>query len=206
MTNTIKFIKAERKSLTEVEVTYNSDIFGEFTVTWSSVDAATGKIVMNNFYLTDSVSAQSEEAAKTIKEAITDGESDENVNLALYIAIRDTFDSLDCQDFEINYDNFEITHIQFFDHTRDDFDDNGDIVTIKSYSANIIINDLFVMQPSDLDGYFKIADSDLVYWGDERNQIWAKNNLDSWDLLQAIEKKGFEDSFKWLEENADEII
>lgn len=202
----IQFIKAERKSLTEVSVTYSSDILGEFTVCWSSVDAATGKIMMNNFYLTDSVEAQSEEAVEIIKQAIAEGESDENENIDLYLAVRDTFDSKDCENFEINYDDFEITHIQFFDHTHDDFDDNGNIVTVKKYSANIIINDLFVMQPADLGGNFQIADSNLVYWSDERNQIWAKNNLDSWSVLQAIENKGFEDSFEWLKENADEII
>ncbi len=97
---------------------------------------------------------------------------------------------------------YNITDIQLFDYAVD----NGDGEMIYSYSANVVINDTFIVQvhgdknESTIDG---ICHSTDCYWNTEENQDKAYEDEISDIVVEAIEKDGFENNIWWLEENSE---
>ncbi len=66
------------------------------------------------------------------------------------------------------------------------------------YSANIVINDDFIITCSGNDD-----ESDYHFpHNDEDNQMTAYNNLDLDDIVREIETDGFENNIGYLEDNS----
>lgn len=99
---------------------------------------------------------------------------------------------------------FKITHIQLF-HFKGNYQINeaGDYELEYSYSANLIINDTFVVQAWGIQnecGFDGVADPDDVFWKSEALQLDAYKNIDNDDLENKLESDGFENNGGWLED------
>jgi len=109
-----------------------------------------------------------------------------------------------------NMSKYQITEIQLFDYAyHRQTTEDGDFEVIYSYSANLIINDEFVVQvSSDLNEatFHGVASSDDVYWNNEKNQDNAFESIDNDELKQALSESGFENNIAWLEENTSNVI
>lgn len=105
----IKFLSAKRSSLTSVEATYSLD-GTEFTVEWSSVDGATGKI--SYYDLQINTKSSNEDLAIRVDDAMREGETDDNPDLDLYLTVRDFFDARNCADYDTPA--FEIIDVEEF--------------------------------------------------------------------------------------------
>jgi len=105
---------------------------------------------------------------------------------------------------------YEITHIQLFDYAEQrQIDDDGNHEVVYSYSANIIVNDKFVVQVwgnKDECGFDGVVDSNDAFWNSENNQDAAFENVDNEELEKCLEANGFENNIGWLEDNADEVM
>ena len=100
---------------------------------------------------------------------------------------------------------YSVTNIQFFDFTKTVLDNNEQEVEEVSYSANITINDTFIVQVA---GSLEEAEALTIphpslgtYWNNEADQMKAYEDLDSSDIERAIESEGFENNFHYLSEN-----
>lgn len=106
--------------------------------------------------------------------------------------------------------NFKITHIQLFDYaTPRQTSEDGDFEMVYSYSANLIINNEFVVQISgDLNEctFDGVCDSNDAYWNSAEAQDKALDTVDNSELLAALEADGFENNIGWLEDHADDVI
>lgn len=103
----------------------------------------------------------------------------------------------------------KIINIQFFDNSHNDFDDNGDVVYVKQYSANIALESEgheFMIQFSgdenSCDASFPYSDE--ASYSSEESQDWAKENFKLDELVAFVESEGVENNFYWLDENANE--
>lgn len=101
--------------------------------------------------------------------------------------------------------SFSVTNIQFFDFTKTVLDNNEEEVEVVSYSANVTINDKFIVQVAgnlDEAEALSIPNPDLgTFWNNEADQKEAYESLDSSDIERAIESQGFENNFHYLSEN-----
>lgn len=106
--------------------------------------------------------------------------------------------------------NFQITHIQLFDYAyQRQTSEDGDFEIVYSYSANLIINNEFVVQVSgDLNEctFDGVCDSTDAFWNDASKQDAAFESISDSDLEEALRENGFENNIGWLEENADEVM
>lgn len=99
-------------------------------------------------------------------------------------------------------EEYKVTDIQLFDYAND----NGNGEMIYSYSANVVINDTFIIQvhgdskESTIDG---ICHSTDCFWNTEENQDKAFESGISDIVVERIEANGFENNIWWLEENAE---
>lgn len=100
---------------------------------------------------------------------------------------------------------YSVTNIQFFDLTKSALDRNGEEVQEVSYSANITINDKFIIQVA---GSLEEAEAASIphpnlgtFWNNEADQLSAYEELDASDIEAAIEAAGFENNFHYLSEN-----
>lgn len=84
----IKLIKAFRISATRVGVMYVHQ-GREFIVFWSNEN--------QRYDLEINCLAKNESLSERIEQAIKNGESDDNSDVQIYLQLRDTFDSLDCE-------------------------------------------------------------------------------------------------------------
>ena len=91
----IKLIKATRKSDNQVDVEYSVDGVS-VTVEWNNIHPGTGEEAEYDLQL--NTKSDDAELALRIDDAIREGETDENDDIELYLAVRDTFDAMDCQD------------------------------------------------------------------------------------------------------------
>lgn len=101
---------------------------------------------------------------------------------------------------------FEITTIQFFPATRIDQLSEDEFVEIKTYSANIVLNDEFIVQLSG-DGNqcdISIPTSNEQSWKHDDRQDWAYENLDLDEIIKFLESEGIENNYYFLEQNANE--
>lgn len=105
---------------------------------------------------------------------------------------------------------FKITDVQLFDYatpiqTTEEFDYEMQY----GYSANLVINDKFIVQISGshneatFDG---ITDSATCFWNDEQAQDDAYENVSNSELEEALEENGFQNTIEWLEDNATEVV
>lgn len=105
----------------------------------------------------------------------------------------------------------KLVEIQFFDHSHDDFDDVGTVVRVKQYSTNVAIetqDKSFVVQ---LHGKGDECDVSIPSpseqcWDSEEDQAWAVENFSKYDILRWLEAQGVENTFNWLDANADDHI
>jgi len=100
--------------------------------------------------------------------------------------------------------SFKITDIQLFDYA----DDTMNPVQY-SYSANVIINNSFVVQVSGDDSectFDGITDPIDAFWGSAEEQKKALKMFSDDEIETALEKDGFENNIGWLEDNATEIM
>lgn len=208
MNEVIKFINAQRISLVEVRANYESSTHGKFSVFWNCVHDGTGKVSLDSYDLKMNFETEDEEMYERLHQAVSGGEADNNSEIDLYLTIRDTFSSSDCEDFEINYNYFQITDIQFFDYTSKELTKDDEVVEIMEYSANIAINDLFLIQACGgkrIATELSIPSPTEAHWNGEDNQRWAKYHIDIEILEEILMSNGFENSFEWLKENSTEV-
>lgn len=106
--------------------------------------------------------------------------------------------------------DYKITDIQLYDYAiKEEINNEGDIGANYSYSANIVINDEFVVQVS---GDLKQATFDGVthptdcYWNDKEIQRKRWEEIESSELLEILEADGFENNIGWLEDNATDVM
>lgn len=105
--------------------------------------------------------------------------------------------------------NIKITEIQLFDYATEVFDnDDGDSHVEYSYSANIAINNDFLVQVSGnrKSCDFNIPDSSTACWETEESQDYAFNFVDKEELKSALEANGFENNIGWLADNANMVL
>jgi hypothetical protein len=105
---------------------------------------------------------------------------------------------------------YKITDIQLFDYAeKRQTSDDGDYEIVYSYSANIVINDSFIVEVwgnKDRCGFDGVADPVDAFWKDKGVQDKALDDVDV-DVLEAdLEADGFENNIGWLEENATDIM
>lgn len=86
-----KFIKAFRTAENEVCAMYSHQS-QEFVVFWSNAHPET-----DDYDLQIKCLANNENLVEKVENAISSGESDDNQDVELYLAIRDTFDKTDCE-------------------------------------------------------------------------------------------------------------
>lgn len=113
MATLTKFVKAQRVSVNTVEATYSLN-GTEFTVEWNNIHPATGK--ESDYDLQLSVGSDDFDLAQRVSNAIGEGETDSNPDLALYLEVRDTFDRMAAKDhsnmdLSYNYDENVIGYI-----------------------------------------------------------------------------------------------
>lgn len=93
----IQFVSAKRTRPNSVEVTYDFDNT-TFVVEWNNIHPTNGEVV--RYDLQPSVQCANEDLKNRIEDAIKAGESDDNVDIDIYLFIRDKFDSLDAEGLE----------------------------------------------------------------------------------------------------------
>jgi hypothetical protein len=103
-----------------------------------------------------------------------------------------------------------ITDIQLFDFAVPiQTTEEGDHEMQYSYSANIIINNSFVVQISGdhnqatFDG---VTDSSTCFWSTEEDQDNASENINNNELKALLEECKFENNIGWLSDNATETM
>jgi hypothetical protein len=102
-------------------------------------------------------------------------------------------------------EKYKITHIQLFDYSYPIETEDGFIYEY-SYSANIVINDTFVVQVSGdkNEATFEgVCSSVDCFWNNEENQDNAFENVDNSELEKILEAAGFENNWPWLCDNAE---
>lgn len=90
----LNLVKVSRIDENTVRVTYSLNN-EEFTVEWNNIHPSTGDI--GEFDLQATCDADNQDLEDRVYNAILEGEDDDNEDLELYLAIRDTFDRHDCE-------------------------------------------------------------------------------------------------------------
>ena len=178
----IKLIKSERTSLYTVEVTYKLDD-SEFTVEWSNVDAETGKIV--SFYLNADVKSNNKDLEQKVSDTINEGAKGSNVDLELYLFVRDTFDNSDCMYADTDISGLAVTDTQlhlFVDDKGQRYE-GGEIEL--EYSISYAINDAFMIQYAPVTG-FTIPDAAEASWNNDTIQDVACNTVNANELARIL--------------------
>jgi len=136
----ITFVKAERKSLNSVEVTYGIE-GTEFSVEWNNIHAGTGEIGYYDLQLnTKSIDTL---LAERVDNTIKAGESYANDDIELYLYVRDTFTNIDCLDFGLPF---------------------LEILSQEEYDANYYGNDRYLSALGGCSDYGHKEDVGLADW------------------------------------------
>nr|WP_313098323.1 hypothetical protein [Moraxella sp. CTOTU48717] len=100
----------------------------------------------------------------------------------------------------------KITAIQFFKQSFERAISETETETVRSYSANIGIDDKFMIQLSGNDESCNasIPSPSRAYWNDEEGQRFAYENLNADEVMAILEGMGVENNYDWLNDNADE--
>lgn len=101
---------------------------------------------------------------------------------------------------------YSITTIQFFPCDTTEQVSKNEFIESKSYSANIAINDSFIIQLSgDLNECsWSIPEAKEAKWSSDEGQDEAYENVDEKELIAFLESEGVENNYYWLEQNAHE--
>lgn len=108
---------------------------------------------------------------------------------------------------EQNKMKYSITGIQFFPCDTTEQVSENEFIESKSYSANIIINDSFIIQASgDLNECsWSIPEAKEAKWNSDKAQDDAYANVDKDELIAFLKSDGIENNYFWLNENSDEL-
>lgn len=100
----------------------------------------------------------------------------------------------------------KITDIQFFDHTFERPTSETDTEIVRAYSANVAIDDKFMVQLSgnDVDCDYSIPSAHEAYWNSAEEQDQARAELNLQKVIQFLNDEGVENNYNWLSENATE--
>ena len=100
----------------------------------------------------------------------------------------------------------KITTIQFFEQSFERAISETETENVRSYSANIAIDDKFIIQLSGNDESCNVSipSSNEMCWNGEEGQKWACENLDADEVMEELEAMGVENNYDWLNENANE--
>ena len=99
---------------------------------------------------------------------------------------------------------YNVTDIQFCDTSREIQTSEDDFEVVKYYSANIVINDSFIIQVSGNESEANeptIPASVEASWVNEDKQDAAHEEYDIDEIERQIEGHGFKNNFNYLEEN-----
>lgn len=101
---------------------------------------------------------------------------------------------------------YSITTIQFFPCDTTEQVGENEFIENKTYSANIAINDSFIIQLSgDKDqSSWSIPEAREAKWNSDEGQDNACDSVDKDDLINFLESEGVENNYYWLEQNAHE--
>ena len=108
----------------------------------------------------------------------------------------------------IKMNNFKVTQIQFFDTSYDLQVSETETQLIERYSANIVINDTFMIQYSGGHGEsntYTFPTSDEESWNDDDAQDAAEESYNFDEIVAQIESAGFLNSFEYLKANSNTI-
>jgi len=108
----------------------------------------------------------------------------------------------------INLTTAKVTHIQFYNHSHENQIGENEYENVEEYSANIIVNDEFVIQLSGKVGEAhrpSVPSSTECYWINEdlQDEMAESDDLDTSDLVNFLDRVGVVNSFKFLEENGE---
>ncbi len=101
---------------------------------------------------------------------------------------------------------YEITHIQLFDWCHEIYTSDYECEKVYSYSANVIINDEFMVQVSGDDessNFDGIPHADEQTWKSRKKQNAAYNLIDNKELESLLEENGFENNREYLSQNGE---
>lgn len=98
---------------------------------------------------------------------------------------------------KIETNSFEITEVQLFDYIENIQTGENEYEINRTWSANIIINDEFVLQ-TDSAGNSNICWGFECYWNDEKRQDYASENIKLSDVLRQID---IQFCREWIVEN-----
>lgn len=100
----------------------------------------------------------------------------------------------------------KITAIQFFEQSFERAISETETEAVRSYSANIAVDDKFMIQLSGNDEScdVSIPSPDVACWNGEEGQKFAYENLTAEEVMAELEGMGVENNYYWLNENADE--
>ena len=100
----------------------------------------------------------------------------------------------------------KITNIQFFNQAFERAISEKETETVRGYSANVTIDDKFIIQLSGNDESCNVSipSPSESCWNGEEGQKWACENLDADEVMEKLEAMGVENNYDWLNENAHE--
>lgn len=100
----------------------------------------------------------------------------------------------------------QITNIQFFKQSFERAISETETENVRSYSANIAIDDKFIIQLSGNDEScdVSIPSPSEACWNGEEGQKFAYENLNAYEVIAELEGMGVENNYDWLNNNADE--
>ena len=94
-----------------------------------------------------------------------------------------------------------VTHIQFFDCSYKVQTGVNESEEINAYSANIVVDDSFVIQLSGNNEEAHVASipsSDECHWNDESLQDWVCENVSIGCVNEMLNRCGVENNFGYL--------
>ncbi len=178
----LKLQKAFRTSVNTVKVLYlHIERHQEFLVEWCNIHPSNGKIC--NYGLQLKVLSDSTEFCERIEKAIEEGEIDSNPDIDLYLEIRDTFDSQDCEDFEPSKP--EIKNVEIVDNAVKD--------PLTGLFQPSEISVLVEFEISDNHFYLDYKTTTTLDYGAYSSNLWPYDGSDSYtDFEEFCRKNGLE--------------
>lgn len=106
-----------------------------------------------------------------------------------------------------NLKDSQVTKIQFFNESHEVQTGENEFETVRSYTANIVVDEELVIQLSGNDEAAhpaSIPTSNEQYHNNEEMQDWAFENIKSEEVEAFLKEQEIENNFDFLAENADE--
>ena len=105
----------------------------------------------------------------------------------------------------LTYEEMKITDVQLFNYADKRQTGENDFVIDYSYSANIAINDTFmiIVGGNTAEGESVIPCSDEIAWNSDKSQDFACENYDIDKIMEVLE---IENNAGWLEDNATDVM